>query len=101
MFVRVDFNVPMTGETIADDARIVASLPTIRQLMQRGARVVLGSHLGRPGGQVKPIYSLEPAGVRLAELLQCEVLLTDHPLSDAARKIISEQREARSLCSKT
>src|SRR5438094_1463263 len=77
VFIRVDFNVPLTpARGVADDSRIRASMPTIQHAIDRGARVVLASHLGRPKGTT-PSLSLEPVGARLAELLQKEVLLTD------------------------
>jgi len=70
VFVRVDFNVPLlpTGE-IRDDTRIKASIPTIRYLAERGARLVLASHLGRPKGKFDPSMSLKPVAKRLAILL--------------------------------
>lgn len=70
VFLRVDYNVPLndTGE-ITDDTRIRASLPTIQYALERGARLVIASHLGRPKGKPNPKYSMKPTAVRLSELL--------------------------------
>ena len=97
MFVRVDYNVPLDKATkqITDDARIRATLPTLKHLIERGARIVLGSHLGRPDGQVKPELSLEPVAARLAELLGVDVALADEPVGDGARKVVSDLRDGQ------
>ncbi len=69
VFCRVDFNVPIDSGRVADDARIAASIPTVRFLQERGARVVLASHLGRPKGKPRPEFSLAPVATHLASLL--------------------------------
>ena len=89
VFLRVDFNVPMEGKRITDDTRIRAALPTIRYAMEKGAKLVLSSHLGRPEGpEDRDKYSLEPVAVRLGELLKAEVILIDDPTSDAPKGLL-------------
>ena len=97
VFVRVDYNVPFAKGTkkITDDARISATLPTLKHLIERGARIVLGSHLGRPDGQAKPELSLEPVAARLAELLDSDVVLADEPVGDGARKVVADLRDGQ------
>src|SRR6185503_14002770 len=97
VFARVDFNVPLEKQTkrVTDDARIVATLPTIKHLIERSARIVLGSHLGRPDGQVKPELSLEPVAAKLAEHLGIDVVLADEPVGDGARKVVSDLRDGQ------
>ncbi|MBZ5695733.1 MAG: phosphoglycerate kinase [Acidobacteriia bacterium] len=69
VFVRVDFNVPLEGGRVSDDTRIRETLPTLRLAIERRARLVLASHLGRPKGKVDPKYSLAPVAVKLGEML--------------------------------
>ena len=73
VFVRVDFNVPMKDGIITDDTRIVESLPTINALREKGAKVILMAHFGRPKGKPNPKYSLAIVAERLSKLIDAPV----------------------------
>jgi phosphoglycerate kinase len=92
VFLRLDFNVPLDGSTITDDSRIREALPTIKHALERGARLVCASHLGRPKGKPDSKYSLEPCALRLAELLEQDVTLPEDCIGDAAKKVVFDLR---------
>jgi phosphoglycerate kinase len=92
VIIRCDFNVPLDGSRITDDGRIVASVPTIKYLVEQGAKVVVISHLGRPEGAPDPKYSLEPAAERLSELLEQPVLFASDTVgvrAEGALKVLT------------
>src|SRR5690625_4757346 len=85
VFVRADLNVPLDGDRISDDGRIRAALPTIRALSERGARVIVAAHLGRPKGEPDTRYSLRPVAARLGELLGTDVAFATDTAGESAR----------------
>ena len=91
IFCRFDFNVPMTesGE-ITDDTRIKAALPTLNYLMEKGARIIIASHLGRPKGKPKASLSLEPVAARLQQLLQKDITFAEDCVGDGVRKLVQD-----------
>ncbi len=80
VIVRCDFNVPMKEGVITDDIRIVSALPTVKYLMEQGAKVILMSHMGRPDGEPNMKYTLKPVAERLSQLLGQEVLFISSPV---------------------
>ena len=90
VIVRCDLNVPLSDGVISDDGRIRASLTTIRELQEAGARVVLISHLGRPKGEPDPQYSLRPVAERMSELLDAPVRFVEETVGDAASAAVGE-----------
>jgi phosphoglycerate kinase len=88
VLLRADLNVPLDGDTITDDGRIRASLPTISKLTGAGARVVVAAHLGRPKGAPDPKFSLAPVAARLGELLDAPVTLATDVVGDSAKSTV-------------
>ena len=85
--VRVDVNVPLDAEkNVTDDTRIQAILPTVRFLQEKGAKIILMAHLGRPKGEVNPEFTLAPVAKKLAEILGEEVLFVSTPIGQGAEK---------------
>ncbi|MCL4461926.1 MAG: phosphoglycerate kinase [Nitrospirae bacterium] len=94
VFLRADFNVPLDGDLhITDDRRIRLSLPTINYLIDEGAKVVIGSHLGRPKGKVDPKYSMAPVAKRLSRLLNKDIRFSDRVVGPTVEREI-EKMEA-------
>jgi phosphoglycerate kinase len=88
VLVRCDLNVPIKDGVISDDGRIRASLPTLRDLLDRGARVVVIAHLGRPKGERKVELSLAPVAIRLGELLGSKVHFAVDTIGQSAREVV-------------
>ncbi|NLJ56683.1 MAG: phosphoglycerate kinase [Firmicutes bacterium] len=89
VFVRVDFNVPLTPEgAVLDDTKIRAALPTIKYLLEKGGRVILASHLGRPQGHIVEELRMDPVAARLSQLLGQEVQKVDAVVGEAVEKAV-------------
>lgn len=89
VLIRCDFNVPLDGDTITDDGRIRAALPTLEHLTKAGAKVVVMAHLGRPKGEVNPKYSLAPVAKRLGELIDAPVTLASDVVGEGATQAVA------------
>ena len=101
MFTRVDFNVPMAEQdglmVINDDTRICATLPTIRVMIEKGAKVILAAHLGRPKGKRDESMSLRPVAEKLTELIGQKVDFCDECIGDSAEKAIKQLKDGNLL----
>jgi len=95
VLVRCDFNVPLNDGVITDENRLVGALPTIKKLIDEGAKVILCSHLGKPKGEAKPELSLSPVAKRLSELLNTEVKFADddNVIGDNAKAIAADLKD--------
>lgn len=87
VFIRADFNIAIQDGVIQDETRILATLPTIQFALRQKAKVILGSHLGRPNGEKNPKFSLLPVAQRLAELLGIEVMLSENTTGSAIKEL--------------
>ena len=94
VLVRADLNVPLDGTTITDDGRIKASLPTINLLREKGAKVIIVAHLGRPKGEPEAKYSLKPAVERLSELLGQEVKFATDTVGESAKEVVASLQDS-------
>jgi len=93
VLVRCDLNVPLDGKTITDDTRIRASVPTVKYLMEKGAKVLLSSHLGRPKSGPEDKFSLGPVAPRLSELLGTEVVMAPDCIGDGVAECVGKMAE--------
>lgn len=95
VLVRSDFNVPLDGTTITDDGRIRAALPTLKRLLDAGAKVIVTAHLGRPKGEPDAKYSLAPVAARLGELLGQDVALAGDVVGESAKSTVAALQDGQ------
>ncbi|MGK0540619.1 phosphoglycerate kinase [Propionimicrobium lymphophilum] len=95
--IRCDFNVPLDGQTITDDGRIKAALPTLKKLHEAGARTTVMAHLGRPKGEVNPKFSLAPVAKRLGELLGVDVKFASDVVGESANELNKSLKDGEVL----
>jgi len=97
VFLRLDLNVPLEDGKITDETRIVASLPTVQYLMEKGAKIVMCSHLGRPKSEADRQFSLEPVAKRMSEHLKSEVILWEDIESDGIKALLQNLKKNQLL----
>src|SRR5271156_2911197 len=97
VLMRVDFNVPVEDGRITDNRRIVQALPTIKNVLDRGGKLILMSHLGRPKGGPEPKYSLRPAAERLGELLGKSVKFVEDCIGATVDHVVAGLKEGEAL----
>lgn len=97
VFVRVDYNLPMNGEAITDDTRLRASLPTLQYTVERGGKLILASHLGRPKGKPSPEHSLRPVAKHLGQVLGKPVAFVADCVGEEAERAAAALREGNVL----
>ena len=98
VFLRLDLNVPLKDGKITDETRITASLPTISYCLEKGAKLIISSHLGRPQSADDKKYSLEPIAKRLSEILNKEVVLMEEPSSEGVKHILYGNMKNEIIC---
>merc|ERR1719489_463722 len=93
VLVRCDLNVPLDGKTITDDTRIRASVPTVKYLQEKGAKVLLASHLGRPKDGPEDKFSLSPVAPRLTELLGTDVVMAPDCIGEGVKECVDKMAD--------